>query len=505
MGNAAVVSPKSTLDVRLVHNEYSITDEVIMKGRHFQVKKAVHKRTSKAVAIKIVSKRLCEKEDKLRTQQELSVLRAMAEQHPNPSIIHFYEVFETTRHVYMVLEHVEGSDLFDWIQAREAALSEEEACRLFAQLMRGLGHLHSLNIVHRDIKPENLLCTSHDRECDVKIANFSRAVFASGGPLTEVVGGRSYRAPEVYAGQGYGLACDLWSAGVVLYILLSGVPPFDIDAPPEILERDIMNMHYSFPISHWSSVSEEAREVVAGLLQADASRRMSADQCLNHPWVQRANLSYLSSSSSSASTFSRMLGQMLRSGSALARRGSSLSNSGSKGGSSTPKGRANTAANTPSSSKLSSPRKPSPPRSAPTRPMSALHAASTPKHGLASDVDLRRHSSPLNLSLSPDKVPPPLRVASEGAGATAASTASAARDQAGSARALRPHPPPLQLWSHGSPAVSPGRGGSGGGSKGTPSTASSAMSRQWECEERARATPQDKPFSRPSLLRPPAH
>ncbi|CAI7830504.1 unnamed protein product, partial [Closterium sp. NIES-53] len=188
-------------------------------------------------------------------------------------------------HVHIVTELLAGGDLFDRIRSLRR-LSEPSAARLCAALIEALLHCHCRGIAHRDIKPENILLTSLSSDSDIKLIDFGVATsFQRGVPLTDAVGTPEYMAPEVLR-QSYGPEADIWSAGVVLYVVLSGAPPFWGSKSKSVVER-ILKKEVAFRGAKWEGVSEEAKDLVARMLVKDSTKRIGALEILEHPWIQK--------------------------------------------------------------------------------------------------------------------------------------------------------------------------------------------------------------------------
>ncbi|XP_045466039.1 serine/threonine-protein kinase GL21140 [Harmonia axyridis] len=236
---------------------------------------------NKEYALKIIDKSKCKgKEDMI--ENEVKILRKIS--HPN--IMSLISDQDTKNLLFLVCEYVQGGDLFDAI-ALAQKFSEEQAALLVNHLVLALAYLHSLNIVHRDVKPENLLVEfENNRIRTLKLADFGLACEVA-KPLYTVCGTPTYVAPEILAESGYGLKIDVWAAGVILYILLCGYPPFvSQDNDQEKLFDCILSGQYDFPDEYWGEVSELAKELIQNMLQLAPEIRFSAEDVLDHPWLQ---------------------------------------------------------------------------------------------------------------------------------------------------------------------------------------------------------------------------
>lgn len=202
----------------------------------------------------------------------------------HPNLCKLYEIIQDRRNLYLVLENCEGGELFDYITEKNK-LNEDEAGKVFRQIMLAINHLHFKGICHRDIKPENLMFLDKDYESPLKLIDFGLAKILEN--KHELMGTRIgtpfYISPEILKGS-YSLKTDIWSAGVILYILLCGYPPFYSDSDSEIFKL-ILNGSYNFRGKEWRRVSPSAKHLIRSLLVADPDLRYTADKALKHPWL----------------------------------------------------------------------------------------------------------------------------------------------------------------------------------------------------------------------------
>ena len=203
-----------------LHDVYEVL-EVLGHGHFATVSRGVHKETGEAVAIKAIEKG---RADASAIRREVAILQKVGS-HPN--IVALRDVFETEDYWYLVMELVTGGELFERL-VKKGPYSEKEASRLMSQMAEAIAWLHSQGVCHRDLKPENLLLSQPqgDEEISLKICDFGLSVALGEGTLNEQQGTWAYWAPEMWTGQ-YGKQVDMWSLGVILYILLSGRHPFD--------------------------------------------------------------------------------------------------------------------------------------------------------------------------------------------------------------------------------------------------------------------------------------
>lgn len=248
--------------------------ETIGKGGFGEVKKVRHKELDIIRALKIINK------NKYHTAAEIKLIKneinnMKAVDHPN--IVKLFEFFEDDQNMFIIAEYCQGMPLFDAI-AKKKVFSENEAASIMQQLLSAINHCHQRKIVHRDIKPENILVEQSSLEKNnftLKIIDFGiSTVFNKNKKLTLSIGTPFYVAPEVLE-QRYGEKCDVWSSGVILYILLCGYPPFSGRTPNDIYKKILKGQVY-FNSMEWSSVSKLAKDLIKKMLQKLEKNRLSA-------------------------------------------------------------------------------------------------------------------------------------------------------------------------------------------------------------------------------------
>jgi len=222
---------------------------------------------------------------------ELRILQICAK-HPHPAIPTLEDFFfSTSGRIELVMQLMQGGELFDWIASREDHLTETDAKVVFRQVVSGVAHLHSLGIAHRDLKPQNLMYVTASEGAGegamIKIMDYdlARVNYSPEWEGHTPCGTVYFMAPEVVRREKYSLAIDCWSLGVILYILLSGCMPFSGNDALAI-EKTIEKGEYSLSGEAWEEVSDEAKDLVRGLLKMDPRERLTAGQCLEHPWLQ---------------------------------------------------------------------------------------------------------------------------------------------------------------------------------------------------------------------------
>jgi len=250
----------------------------IGKGGFSVVYKAKEIATGKHFAIKRIQKDE-EGVDIELLKREIYIMKKV--DHPN--ILKLYEVYEDDDHFFLVLELVEGLELFDKIVDR-GNYSERDAANIVRQILQAVRYLHKEGIVHRDLKPENLLSAGEGESEVVKVADFGFAKNFGEEKLVTSCGSPGYVAPEVLTDDTYTNAVDMWSVGVIIYILLSGYPPFYDESPPKIFKK-ITEAKYDFDDPVWEDISDLAKDLIKKLLIKDPNERLSAKKCLKHPWI----------------------------------------------------------------------------------------------------------------------------------------------------------------------------------------------------------------------------
>lgn len=258
---------------------YKIGDK-LGEGAFSVVKKGSHRQTHKVYAIKVVTKSKLTKEDEIALKDEIEILTNLRHEH----IIRLYDTFEEPQYYYLVTELLEGGELFDRIVSK-AYYNEKEARDVCKILFEAMAYCHSKQIAHRDLKPENLLLVSTTNDSEIKIADFG---FAKKAPndacLRTQCGTPGYVAPEILEGVPYGVKADMWSLGVIVYILLGGYPPF-VEQNQRELFRKIRKGQFEFHEEYWGCVSTEAKGLISALLTVKATQRLSADGTLVNSWV----------------------------------------------------------------------------------------------------------------------------------------------------------------------------------------------------------------------------
>ncbi|KAK3805694.1 MAG: kinase-like domain-containing protein [Linnemannia elongata] len=251
------------------------------KGSSGCVKLARHRRTNEQVAIKIISKASLANRAAVNRgiEREIAIMKLIN----HPHVIRLYDVYETEKELFLIMEYVSGGELFEYL-VNKGRLDEPEALRFFQQIIVGLAFCHKRKICHRDLKPENLLL---DHRRNVKIADFGMASLQKSGRLLETsCGSPHYASPEVVTGMKYdGSSSDIWSCGIILYALLTGHLPFDDENIRQLLSKVKAGKFY-MP----TDISASARDLISRMLTVNPRRRITMQGVMMHPWFTLVNL-----------------------------------------------------------------------------------------------------------------------------------------------------------------------------------------------------------------------
>ena len=281
--NAWVNHLKKAIDLTIL-SEFFDVKGTLGKGKFGLVKLGIHKLTGRKVAIKIINKQGITEQEMQLTKTEIEILKIG--QHPN--IITLYDVIENEEKIYIIMEYCAGSDLFAYIEQRNFKLPEKRAAEIIRKLSSAVYYLHSFGIIHRDVKPENILMTDNTENADIRLLDFGLSkIVRSGEKCTEPYGTLSYVSPEVLQDIPYDERCDLWSIGVITYLLLSGVLPFDDENNIKEIARKTVYEKTPFYPSLFQNVSKEAIDFVDKLLQKDPDKRMKMTELFEHPWMKK--------------------------------------------------------------------------------------------------------------------------------------------------------------------------------------------------------------------------
>ncbi|KAF8185889.1 kinase-like domain-containing protein [Mycena galopus ATCC 62051] len=260
------------------------TGKTLGSGTYAIVKEAIHIKTGKYYACKVINKKLMEGREHM-VRNEIAVLKRISS--GNPNIVTLHDYFETSHNLYLCFDLCTGGELFDRICAK-GNYYEADAASLVRTIMTAVSYIHAGGIVHRDLKPENLLFRTPAEESDIMIADFGLSRIMEEEKLsllTEICGTPGYMAPEIFLKTGHSKPVDVWAMGVVTYFLLAGYTPFDRDTPKLEMEAIIAGDYKFEPEEYWANVSDTARDFVRQCLTIDPLRRPTAEECLGHKWL----------------------------------------------------------------------------------------------------------------------------------------------------------------------------------------------------------------------------
>jgi len=260
------------------------TGKTLGSGTYAIVKEAIHIKTGKYYACKVINKKLMEGREHM-VRNEIAVLKKISSGHKNIVTLHDY--FETSHNLYLCFDLCTGGELFDSICAK-GHYYEADAAALIRTIFQAVKYIHDSGIVHRDLKPENLLFRSKTPDADIMIADFglSRVMETDKlSLLTEICGTPGYMAPEIFKKTGHSKPVDVWAMGVITYFLLAGYTPFDRDTQQQEMEAIIAGDYAFEPVEYWSNVSDTARSFVTECLTIDPASRPTAEQALAHKWL----------------------------------------------------------------------------------------------------------------------------------------------------------------------------------------------------------------------------
>ncbi|KAM8934174.1 serine/threonine-protein kinase 17B [Pelodytes ibericus] len=277
---------QTSIKTESIHNAYTVDKETLGRGKCAVVRKCTEKSTGRVYAAKCLKKRRGGKDWRAEIIHEIAVLELA---NANPYIVTLHEVYETAHEIILVLEHAAGGEIFNLcIPDRDEAFSEKQVTRLLRQILEGVYFLHQNNIVHLDLKPQNILLSSADPLGDVKLIDFGLSKKLNGtNELREIMGTIEYIAPEVLNYEPITTSTDIWSIGVICYMLLTCESPF-LGSDVQETYLNISQLNVDFSEDSFNSVSEEAIDFLKSTLVINPKHRATASECLSHPWLQQS-------------------------------------------------------------------------------------------------------------------------------------------------------------------------------------------------------------------------
>ena len=258
------------------------------EGSYGSVYMVNHIHSSQHRAMKIITKKSTRETTQIDNEilNEIEMLKRM--DHPN--IVKIFEFFYSSKNYYLITEFCKEGELFDRI-VKEGPFDEEFAGYIMYQIFSAVNYCHSMNVIHRDLKPENILIERKEQNgfLKIKIIDFGTAkIFDNNKVECKVIGSSYYIAPEVLS-KNYNEKCDLWSCGVILYILLSSSPPFAGKGDAEIIEN-IKKGYYDIESNIWEKISPEAKNLIRNLLEKNPAIRITAEEAMNHKWFKKLKI-----------------------------------------------------------------------------------------------------------------------------------------------------------------------------------------------------------------------
>eukprot|EP01028_Stygiella_incarcerata_P002933 TRINITY_DN1559_c0_g1_i3.p1 TRINITY_DN1559_c0_g1~~TRINITY_DN1559_c0_g1_i3.p1 ORF type:complete len:315 (+),score=82.25 TRINITY_DN1559_c0_g1_i3:145-1089(+) len=270
-----------------IRDKYTLGKE-LGSGTFSIVRLATEKATGRKLAVKIIDKSNIDV-SKESLKVEVTVMKKL----DHPHAVKLVDLYESPRRVYLVLPLLEGGELFErLVNDHPDGYSEADASRIIRTILEAVAYMHSNGIAHRDLKPENILYATKAHDSPLMITDFGLAKITTPEVMMKTACGTpTYVAPEVLLaeedGTTYGLQADMWSVGVIAYVLLCGYPPFfsPTDDPDELFDH-IIDGEFDFPQDPWASISFYAKDFIRNLLTKDPRARLEAKKALDHPWLR---------------------------------------------------------------------------------------------------------------------------------------------------------------------------------------------------------------------------
>ena len=274
-----IKNPSNIYDVYFMDDEQP---KILGEGQNGYVKMIIHQKSLRQFALKTIYKCKFLSDDITSIRNEIEIMSSI--DHPN--ILKLYEYFETDDCIYLVLHLCHGGDLFERIINR-SRLSEKLSAKYTLQMLSAIKYLHNHNIVHRDLKLENFLLDTNDDDCGIKLTDFGYSRYLDELKLLrDSVGTVYYASPEVFRQKGVTEKVDIWSIGVIVYMMLSGNPPFKGNDSRDII-NNIQRCRYVFHSCLFRNVSNEAKDFIKSCLQVNPLKRPSATDLMKHSWFDK--------------------------------------------------------------------------------------------------------------------------------------------------------------------------------------------------------------------------
>ena len=274
---------RKAVDYEDLYKSYEIKD-IIGQGRYGAIRVGYHKIKNRYVAIKIINKKSISEFDMQNIRHQIEILKIALDEY----VLQLLDIIENESYLYIITELCKGGDLYSYLNQRSFKIPETKAAKLIYKLAKSVLFLHTLGIIHRDLKPENILMTDLSASADIRLLDFGLSkIIGNDEKCTEPYGTLSFVAPEVLQGKPYDKSVDLWSIGIITFLLLCGYLPFD----DKHSEREIARQTIQDPVPYeskiWSKLSPEAKIFVDGLLQKKPEKRYTIKEVLEHPWIKK--------------------------------------------------------------------------------------------------------------------------------------------------------------------------------------------------------------------------
>ena len=265
---------------------YEMLDD-LGEGIFGVVKLGLYKKTKEKVAIKIIKKEKAKQNDIELVRTEIDIMKLC--HHPN--IVKLLDHFENAEYIFIVMEYIPGGDLGEYMKKNKYNFSEKQASIFIKQIALGLNYLHQFGIIHRDLKPENIMLTEKNENGKLKIMDFGLSkILGNQEKSVDGFGTLTFVAPEVLVRTPYNKEIDIWSLGVILYLMLSGLLPFDDDNDnEEVIAKLIVYSEVKFPSKNFSKYSNQVKDLIKRCLTKDPQERIKISEILNHEWIVKYN------------------------------------------------------------------------------------------------------------------------------------------------------------------------------------------------------------------------
>ena len=273
---------RKAVDYEDLYKSYEIKD-IIGQGRYGAIRVGYHKIKNRYVAIKIINKKSISEFDMQNIRHQIEILKIALDEY----VLQLLDIIENESYLYIITELCKGGDLYSYLNQRSFKIPETKAAKLIYKLAKSVLFLHTLGIIHRDLKPENILMTDMTDEADIRISDFCICKRLEPNETTkEIVGTLGYMAPEVLMGMDYNFSPDVWSIGVIAYLLLTGYLPFDDEESDKEVIRKTLFESIPFDNDSWKNISHQAKDFIKKILVKDKEQRMTIEDILKDQWLE---------------------------------------------------------------------------------------------------------------------------------------------------------------------------------------------------------------------------